>query len=139
MQDQRILASIGGSDNLDPIAAAREAAVQSLEKAKNPKVAIVFSTIHYEKKFNEVLSEIKKTVNAPIVGCTGAAVLTPERIYVRGLGVLCLSGELNVGVGIGKNSRINPEMAGEQAMKWLYKLWENPAIKIRTELFSPQE
>ncbi len=117
MANSKIYASVGASDNSDAVEAAREAATKSMKSIRNPKVAIVFSTIHYERSFHEMLIEIKKIVNAPIVGCTGAAILTPETVYAHGVGVMCIGGEFNIGVGVGTNSRTNPTNAGKQAVK----------------------
>ncbi|MBU2100290.1 hypothetical protein KKG83_03825 [Candidatus Micrarchaeota archaeon] len=117
MVGTKIYANVGASNNSDFIEAAREASRQSLEGLKDPKVVIVFSTIHYEKNLKEMLVEIKKIIGAPIVGATGAAILTPKRIYSRGIGILCISGDLDVGVGVGKNSRTDSVNAGKQAVK----------------------
>ncbi len=137
MDETRVFAGVGGSSNQDIIEAAREATTKSLEGVKNPKVAIVFSTIHYEKNFKELLSEIKRIINIPIVGCTGAAVLTPESIYVRGIGVLCLGGALDIGVGVGTNSRTNPIQAGKQAAETALKTLGNSQYKNKSGIVFP--
>lgn len=115
----KIRAGVGASDNPDAIKAGREAAVKSLQgigKGK-PKISIVFSTIHYEKNLRGMLAEINSVIDAPLVGCTGGAIIVPDRVHARGVGVLTLSGDLDVGVGVGEHTRTTPIKAGEKAIR----------------------
>lgn len=129
MINVKLHAVVGTSDKSDAVEAGREAATKSLGNEQNPKVAIVFSTIHYEKNLKKMLTEIKKVIGAPVVGCTGAAVLTPERVYARGIGIMCIFGDLDVGVGIGGGSRTNPVNAGRQAVKMAIEQLEDSKYK----------
>lgn len=134
---EKINLGIGFSDNGDVSKAAEEAAKKSIQNIKDPKVAIVFASIHYEKNFKEMLRHIKKIINAPVVGCTGAAILSSEGVYPIGIGILTLAGELDIGVGLGKRSRINPVKAGKQAAELALKDLGNSDYKNKCGIIFP--
>lgn len=117
----KIDANVGASDDPDAVNAGREAAEKSLQGIGDPKFSVVFSSIHYEKNLKDMLAEIKSIIDAPVIGCTGGAVLVPECVHVRGVGILTVSGELDVGVGVGENTRKAPIMAGEKAVRMAVK------------------
>jgi len=112
-------ASVGASDNPDAIKAGREAMVKSLQGIgkEDPKFSIVFSTIHYEKNLKSMLAEINSITNTPLVGCTGGAIIVPDSVHARGVGVLTVSGDFGVGVGVGEHTRTSPIKAGEKAIR----------------------
>lgn len=113
-----IKAGVGVSDNISGILAIEEAIKKSTQKVKEPKFTILLSSINYENEFKEILKKAKELLpNSEIVGCTGAAILAPDGVYVRGIGAMSISGDIDVGVGVGLKSRTKPEEAGKTAMK----------------------
>lgn len=133
-----IYTGLGFSDERDPLKAAKQAATKSMQGITDPKLAIVFASIHYdEKNLREMLGEIKKIINAPIAGCSGAAILTPELTSPYGIGILTLAGQLDVGVGVGKNSRVSPVNSGRQAAKAALENLGKTGYKNRCALIFP--
>lgn len=112
-----IKAGVGVSDNPKGIDAIKEALKKSLEDISNPKFSIIFTSIHYEKELKTMLSTAKKILpDTEMIGCTGAAILVPSGVYTRGVGILSVSGDIDIGVGLGQNSRLEPVKAGNAAM-----------------------
>lgn len=91
---------IGLSKNKNSYLAGREAAYQAYQRMKlqsastqdrNPSVAFVFATVQFKpekllKGIEEVLSK-----DVPVVGSSGAGIITPEAIDVRGVAVMVVS------------------------------------------------
>ncbi|MEK6820248.1 MAG: FIST N-terminal domain-containing protein, partial [Nanoarchaeota archaeon] len=112
-----IKAGVGISDNSDGISAIQEAIKKSIKDIGQPKFSIILMSINYENDLKDILKEAKKLLpKTQIVGGTGAAILASEGVYVRGIGVLSVSGDLEVGIGVGKNSRTKSELAGQVSM-----------------------
>jgi len=91
------------------------------KKIFNPKFILLFSTIHYEKEFKSILSEMKKEFpTIPLVGGTVAGFITPENCYVRGVTVFVLEyPDMDVAVGIGYNTKRNPKKAASECVKMI--------------------
>lgn len=119
-----IKVGVGVSDNLSGAKAVSEAILKSTSAFENvlPKILIIFVSINYEEELKKILLEAKKLLpKTKIVGGTGAAIIASEGVYPRGVGVMAIGGDLDVGVGLGKNSRTLPELAGETSMKQALK------------------
>jgi hypothetical protein len=115
-----IKAGVGVSDNISGIIAIEEAIKKSLQKigTKTPKLLILLTSINYENELKPILKKAKELLpKTKIVGGTGAAILSSEGVYVRGIGVMSLDGDLEIGIGLGENSRTTPEIAGETSMR----------------------
>ncbi|MFH1696484.1 MAG: FIST N-terminal domain-containing protein [Candidatus Diapherotrites archaeon] len=133
-----IYAGLGFSDEQNPLQAAKQAATESVRGIKDPKLAIVFTSVHYGgNNLKKILGEIKKIVKAPVVGCTGAAILTPEVTSPHGIGIMTLAGQMDVGIGVGKKSRMHPIESGRQAAKAALENLGKSGYKNRCALIFP--
>lgn len=113
-------AAVGLSKEWDAREAGREVAEKCIANLKGEaKITFVFSTIHYEKNFKELLRGITEIIPSPLVGCTGSSILTPDEIMVHGVGILSLSGEMDVSTDVEKNIRRDSERKGERLGKRL--------------------
>lgn len=122
MTEPEFKAGVGLSHKWDAREAGREAAEKCLANLKEkPKVTFIFSTIHYEKNFEELLKEVRDVLPAPLVGCTGSSILAPDEIITRGVGILSISGKIDVSTGVEENIRRDPEGKGERLAKRILK------------------
>jgi hypothetical protein len=114
-----IKAGVGISDNISGIEAIKEAIDKSLKKSgdKNPKLAIILTSINYENELGKILSAAKKILpKTKVVGGTGAAVLSSEGVYVRGIGVMTISGDLDIGIGMEKVQELHQKL--QEKLQW---------------------
>jgi hypothetical protein len=85
--------SIGSSTAKDPLAAAIEATRQaSLNiKYEDVNLAIVFSSVDFvhSKLLKRISTDLREHV--PIIGCSGAAIITSQGIFKQGVAVMLLS------------------------------------------------
>ncbi|MBN1222979.1 MAG: hypothetical protein JXB23_06995 [Candidatus Aminicenantes bacterium] len=88
---------------------------------QKPKFILLFATIDYEKDFKTIISGIKsKFSDSPLVGGTVAGFTTPEGCYTRGVTVMALNyPNMDVAVGLGRNTKRNPDGAAKECAKML--------------------
>jgi hypothetical protein len=100
--------------------AGREVAQTSMEKLNQPPIFfLLFSTIHYQKNggFQEFLNGVWDVLpdNTPLIGGTVVGFMTESGCYSRGaVAIACSYNNCDVAVGIGKNTKKNPEKAAEE-------------------------
>ena len=84
---------IGLSTEKDPVQAAKEATAMANINIRNNKIdlALVFSSIGFS--YSAILKTISSALkeNAPILGCSGAAIIANQGIYKHGIVVMLLS------------------------------------------------
>jgi hypothetical protein len=114
-------AYVSVSTNSDGIEACKEVASDIQKNFKEPKFCLFFSTIQYKNTFAEMLKTFRSAISAPLIGCTASAIMTPSSVYAHGIGVLAVSGDIEVSLGLGKNSRIRPVKAGKTAFQMAQK------------------
>lgn len=102
---------------------AKELVEKIKKKVLNPKFILLFSTIHYEKQFELILSEMKKEFpEIPLVGGTVAGFITSENCYVRGVTAFVLEyPDMDVVIGIGHNTKRNPKKAASESVNMVKK------------------
>lgn len=88
------LVGIGLSKNKDSYLAGKEAAYSAKQKidSKNISIAFVFATIQF--KLESLLAGIKEVLGgAPLVGSSGAGIITPQGINLNAVAVMTVSSE----------------------------------------------
>jgi hypothetical protein len=100
------------------------------DKLKNatpsPNFILLFTTIHYEKEFKKILSNIKDSFpSSPLLGCTVAGFITHEGCFTRGVSCLSIeSPNLRISVGVGHNVKKDPEKASEEFTKMIKRKYD---------------
>src|SRR4030042_167733 len=100
-----------------------EAAAELWSKIKkvtaNPKFILIFATIDYKDEFKDILSHLTlEFKNTPLVGGTVAGFVNQDGCFTRGVTLLAVDyPNMDVAVGIGKNTKRNPEKAGSECAK----------------------
>ncbi|MFZ2455593.1 MAG: FIST N-terminal domain-containing protein [Candidatus Altiarchaeia archaeon] len=130
-------AFVSVSSNPDGVEACKEIANDIEQNFKEPKLCLFFSTIQYKNQFKEMLKTFRSVVNVPLIGCTASAIMAPNSVYPHGVGVLVVSGDLEVSIGVGKNSRINPERAGKSAFRMAMKASRHEKYPNKTAIMLP--
>jgi len=119
--------SLGMSRKWDARDAGREVAREVIQKLNRPpSFFLLFSTIHYEKHggFKEFLNGVwdvlpKETL---LVGGTVAGFMNNYGCYARGCTALAVSyPNMDVAVGLGKNTRKNPKKAANKLSNSILK------------------
>jgi len=90
----------------------------------DPDFIVLFSTIHYEKYggFNELLSGVYDVIpdQVPLIGGTVRGFVNNDGCFARGATALGVSSdEIDVGVGIGHNTKRNPGKAANQSAQMI--------------------
>ncbi|MFH0955472.1 MAG: FIST N-terminal domain-containing protein [Candidatus Micrarchaeota archaeon] len=122
---------IGTSQNWNPTEAGKEVVTQAMSTLiQPPKFILLFSTIHYEKDngFQKILDTIYTFVSkeTPLVGGTVTGFMNNHGVYTRGLTLLaCYSDEMDVAVGLGTNTKKNPEKAAQECAKTIKERIQN--------------
>ncbi len=113
-----ILIGIGTSNKKDPFAAASEAANFALHQIHHKEItlALLFSTIHFADK--RLLEGITYNLGrVPVLGCTGANLITSKGITNYGVGLMLFScpGKLRLGCAASHNIHLqNARDAGKE-------------------------
>ncbi|QQR92500.1 MAG: hypothetical protein IPJ89_05130 [Candidatus Iainarchaeum archaeon] len=124
-------AKIGVSQNWDPILATDEAIAEATDDLKsNPKIILLFTTIHYEKNngFRKILDRIyqKFAKDTPLIGGTVAGFISSKGCFVRGISLAIIySDNLEVITAVGKNNKRSPESAVMQVSNTIKPLLVN--------------
>ncbi|MCM8801208.1 MAG: FIST C-terminal domain-containing protein [Candidatus Omnitrophica bacterium] len=86
-----IKVGIGVSIHKDPLQAAKEATEEAKSKLKEDvSIGFIFSSIEFAHPI--VLKVIKDLIqSAPLIGCSGLAIISPQGILKRGLGIMLLN------------------------------------------------
>jgi hypothetical protein len=127
MEDEEFEVSVGMSRKWDAREAGREVAENTLKKLNHdPSFFLLFSTIHYEKHggFEEFLNGVWDVLpkGTPLIGGTVAGFMNAEGCYTRGASAIAVSYPLmDIAMGIGKNTKRFPGLAGKICAKNLLK------------------
>ena len=119
--------ALGMSRKWDAREAGREVAREVIQKLKTPpSFFVLFSTIHYEKHggFKEFLAGVWDVIpkGTPLVGGTVAGFLNNFGCYTRGCTALAVSyPNMDVAVGIGRNTKRNPQKAAKECVNVIKK------------------
>lgn len=127
MIEKELEAAVGMSRKWDAREAGREVARNTIEKLNSPpNFFILFSTIHY--KYNGGLQEFLNGVydvlpeKTPLVGGTVLGFMNNYGCYTRGASALAVSSsDVDIALGMGKNTKRNPKKAAEQSLKMIKK------------------
>lgn len=133
-------AGVGLSRSWDPKEAGEEVAVTTLEKLdKDPKFFLLFSTIHLDRekdgmqKFVEsVYDQLPK--GTPMIGGTVCGFMNHYGCYTRGATGLAVSyPNMDVAVGVGHNTKRNPEKSAKECAKMIKKGLEGSKGKYKNK------
>lgn len=129
MKDMKVC--VATSRQWDGKRVANELSSKIIKDAPNPKFMLLFATIDYKDEFNEILAGLtSKFQNTPLVGGTVSGFISQDGCYTRGVAMLVVDyPNMDVAVGVGHNTKRNPEKAGSECAKQLEKLktskWKN--------------
>ena len=131
-------AGVGLSRKWDAREAGREVAETALEKleGEKPKFFLLFSTIHYEKYggFQELLNGVWEVLpeGTPLIGGTVGGFVNNYGCFTRGVTALTATyPNMDVAVGIGRNTKRNPKKAGRECAIMVKKGLEKSTLKNR--------
>jgi len=120
MAEEKLEAAVGMSRKWDAREAGREVAREVIQKLKTPpSFFLLFSTIHYEKHggFEEFLNGVWDVLpkGTPLVGGTIVGFMNEYGCYSRGaVALACSYKNIDIAIGIGKNTKKNPEKAAKE-------------------------
>lgn len=108
-----IKVGIGLSIHKDPFQAAKEATEKAKSKLKeSPSIGFVFSSIEFVHPI--VLKVIKELIEpAPLIGCSGLAVISAQGIFKRGLGIMLLNLPKDIYIASACVKQINAQSLSE--------------------------
>ncbi|MFH1055589.1 MAG: FIST N-terminal domain-containing protein, partial [Candidatus Altiarchaeota archaeon] len=126
-------AAVGLSRKWEAREAGREVAADTLSKLGHgvkPDFFLLFTTIHYEKHggFKEFLAGVWDVLpkDTPLIGGTVAGFINPQGCYTRGATALAVNyPNMDIAVGIGKDTRRNPEKAAKELSTGLRESFDN--------------
>lgn len=124
--------SIVVSRKWDGSEVAKEITQKIMKNTSNPpKFILLFTTIHYKNEFKKLLNEIKEKFSiSPLVGCTVAGFMTQDGCYTRGVTALAVDyTNMDIFIGIGHNTKKNPEEAAKNCAKTIIDGLENSKYK----------
>lgn len=127
MANPEFKAAVGLSRKWDAREAGREVALDTLNKLGadvKPDFFLLFSTIHYEKHggFQQLLDGVWDILpkGTPLIGGTVAGFINPQGCYTRGVTALAVNyPNMDVAVGIGHNTKRNPQKAAKECAKMI--------------------
>jgi len=123
MDEERLEAAVGMSRKWDAHEAGKEVAREVIQKLSSPpSFFLLFSTIHYEKHggFKEFLNGVWDVLpkGTPLVGGTVVGFLNEYGCFSRGaVALACSYHNVDVAVGVGHNTKKNPEKAAKECAK----------------------
>lgn len=133
MTESEVESAIGMSRKWDARDAGREVAETAIScLSRPPDFFLLFSTIHYEKYggFKEFLSGVWDVLpmDTPLIGGTVTGFINNYGCFSRGTSALAVSNpSIDVAVGLGKNTKRNPNHAAKQCTEMIHNnLKESP-------------
>jgi hypothetical protein len=135
MMESKFEASIGMSRKWDARDAGREVAETAIKNlTRPPDFFLLFSTIHYERYggFQEFLNGVWDVLpkGTPLVGGTVVGFMNTYGCYTRGATALAVScSNMDVAIGIGHNTKRNPEQAAENCARNILKNFKDSSYK----------
>ncbi|MFH1424385.1 MAG: FIST N-terminal domain-containing protein [archaeon] len=128
--------AIGQSRAWDPQKAGEEVVTSALEKMKHPpKIFLLFSTIHFDKERRGMQKFVRSAHNklpreTQMIGGTIAGFINNYGSFTRGAtGLAIYSDEMDIGVGVGRNTKRNPKKSAEKCAKEIKSLLRNSKYK----------
>jgi hypothetical protein len=135
MDEPKFEASVGMSRKWDAREAGREVAENTIQKLSSPPdFLLLFSTIHYEKHggFQEFLNGVWDVLpeGTPLIGGTVVGFMNNYGCFTRGASALAISySNMDVSIGIGHNTKKNPDKAAYNCSKSIIKKLKNSVYK----------
>ena len=133
MKESKVETAIGMSRKWDARDAGREVAETAIRGLScPPDFFLLFSTIHYEKYggFKEFLDGVWDVLpkDTPLIGGTVTGFINNYGCFSRGTSALAVSNpSMDVAVGLGKNTKRNPNHATKQCTEMIHNnLKESP-------------
>jgi hypothetical protein len=127
MKDKNFEVSLGMSRKIDARDAGREVARDAIKNLSSPpNLFFLFSTINYEKTggFENFLNGVWEILpkNTPLIGGTVAGFMNNHGCFTRGCTAIAASyDDMNVSIGMGRNTRKNPKKAVEELSESIQK------------------
>ncbi len=114
--DDDVTVTISISRKSDGVSVSEELLKKQKQVTTQTRALFLFTTIHYEKEFNTILSSIKQQFSStPLIGGTVSGFMTQEGCFTRGAVLLSISGEkIAVTAAMGNNTKKNPKKAVQQ-------------------------
>jgi len=131
MDEPKLEAAVGMSRKWDAREAGREVARSTLEKLGSPpSFFLLFSTIHYDKHggFEEFLNGVWDVLpeGTPVVGGTIVGFMNEYGCFSRGaVAMACSYRNIDVAIGVGHDTKKNPEKAAEECARSILKVLKN--------------
>ena len=135
MNNKELEVAVGQSRKWDAREAGREVARTAIEKLRHPpSFFLLFSTIHYEKHggFQEFLNGVWDVLpkETPLVGGTVVGFMNKNGCYSRGaVALACSYSNMDVVIGVGHNTKKNPEKAADECAKSILNGLESSTLK----------
>jgi hypothetical protein len=135
MFNDEVDAAVGMTRKWDAREAGRDVARNTIKNLKTPpSFVILFSTIHYKDHggFEEFLKGVWDVIpkGTPLVGGTVLGFVNNKGCYTRGASALAVSyPNMDVQVGLGKNTKRNPVKAGIKSANMIKKGLSNSKYK----------
>jgi len=135
MDSSRFEAAVGMSRKWDAREAGREVTRSAIEKLNRPpSFFLLFSTIHYEKHggFQEFLNGVWDVLpeGTPLIGGTVVGFMNDYGCYTRGCTAIAVSyPNMDVAVGVGYNTKKNPEKAAGKCAEGILMGFKNSKYK----------
>lgn len=127
--------AIGMSRKWEARDAGREVAETAIQKLNRPPdFFLLFSTIHYEKYggFQEFLNGVWDVLpkGTPLIGGTVPGFMNNYGCFSRGASALAVSStDMDVAIGVGKNSKRNPFRAAKQCAEMIHNQLKDTSYK----------
>lgn len=121
MTTDTLQVNIAVSRQKDGLSVAEDLIEKTNKCDEQPKALFLFSTIHYESEFDNILSSLRNCFSEiPLIGGSVSGFMTHDGCFTRGVVLLCLYGDkLEVETAIGHNTKKNPRKAVKKVMKSL--------------------
>ena len=135
MIEEKLEVAVGMSRKWNAREAGREVAETAIRQLHEPpSFFLLFSTIHYEKHggFQEFLNGVWDVLpkGTPLVGGTVVGFMNNYGCYTRGASALAVSySNMDVSIGIGHNTKKNPNKAAENCTRNILKKFKESNYK----------
>jgi len=130
MAEEEFKAAVGMSREWDAYGAGHEVATNTLDQlGEKPDFILLFATIHYEKhggfeKFLEGVWDVLPK-GTPLIGGTVGGFINPQGCFTRGATAIAVKYPgMDVGIGIGYNTKRNPKNAARNCTRMIIKKLE---------------
>jgi len=101
------------------------------KESPDPKFILLFATIDYKDEFKEILHRLASEFsNAQLVGGSVAGFINQDGCFTRGVTALAVDyPNMDVAVGVGRNTKRNPEKAGSECARQIKEGLKSSKLK----------